>query len=219
MWDAIMIHAFTHSSSYIPLLLAAWLSLSLVSESHGQERVVVLGDSITAGYGLKKEEAYPALLEKRAVAEGYKIEVVNAGLSGDTTRGGLRRIAVLARRPIDILVIALGGNDGLRGIAPAVSQKNLEQIIDRARKAQPQMKILLVGMQMPENMGVDYTRAFQKMFAAVGLSKKVDVLPFLLEGVATDKKLNLPDGIHPNAQGQARVADHVYKTLKRMFTK
>ena len=214
-----MIHAFTHPSSYIPVLLSAWLSLCFVSGIHGQERVLVLGDSITAGYGLKKEEAYPALMEKRAIAEGHKIKVVNAGLSGDTTRGGVRRIAVLARRPIDILVIALGGNDGLRGIAPEVSQKNLEQMIDRARKAQPQIKILVVGMQMPENMGASYTQAFQKMFAAVGVSKNVEVLPFLLEGVATDKNLNLPDGIHPNAQGQAIVAAHVYKTLKLMFEK
>ena len=214
-----MIHAFTHPSSYIPVLLSAWLSLCFVSEIHAQERVLVLGDSITAGYGLKKEDAYPALIEKRAIAEGHKIKVVNAGLSGDTTIGGVRRIAVLARRPIDILVIALGGNDGLRGIAPEVSQKNLEQIIDRARKAQPQIKILLIGMQMPENMGASYTQAFQKMFAAVGVSKNVEVLPFLLEGVATNKNLNLPDGIHPNAQGQAIVASHVYKTLKLMLVK
>jgi acyl-CoA thioesterase-1 len=212
-----MIHAFTHSSSYIPVLLSAWLSLCFVSGIHGQERVLVLGDSITAGYGLKKEEAYPALIEKRALAEGRKIKVVNAGLSGDTTRGGVRRIAVLARRPIDILVIALGGNDGLRGIAPEVSQKNLEQMIDRARKAQPQIKILLIGMQMPENMGASYTQAFQKMFAAVGVSKNVEVLPFLLEGVAANKNLNLPDGIHPNAKGQAIVASHVYKALKLML--
>jgi acyl-CoA thioesterase-1 len=212
-----MIHAFTHPSSYIPVLLSAWLSLCFVSGIHAQERVLVLGDSITAGYGLKKEEAYPALIEKRAIAEGHKIKVVNAGLSGDTTRGGVRRIAVLARRPIDILVIALGGNDGLRGIAPEVSQKNLEQMIDRARKAQPQIKILLIGMQMPENMGASYTQAFQKMFAAVGVSKNVEVLPFLLEGVATNKNLNLPDGIHPNAKGQAIVASHVYKALKLML--
>lgn len=212
-----MIHAFTHPSSYIPVLLSAWLSLCFVSKIHGQERVLVLGDSITAGYGLKKEEAYPALIEKRALAEGHNVKVVNAGLSGDTTSGGVRRIAVLARRPIDILVIALGGNDGLRGIAPDVSQKNLEQIIDRARKAQPQVKILLIGMQMPENMGAEYTQAFQKMFSGVGANKKVEVLPFLLEGVATNKNLNLPDGIHPNAQGQAIVAAHVYKTLELMM--
>lgn len=214
-----MIHAFTHSSSYIPVLLSACLSLCFVSKAPGQERVLVLGDSITAGYGLKKEEAYPALIEKMALADGYQIEVVNAGLSGDTTRGGVRRIAVLARRPMDVLVIALGGNDGLRGIAPEVSQENLEQIIDRARKAHPEIKILLIGMQMPENMGVKYTEAFQKMFVGVGVLKKVEVLPFLLEGVAMKKDLNLPDGIHPNAQGQEMVAAHVYKTLKLMLLK
>lgn len=191
------------------------------SLSHGQdqrqEHVVVLGDSITAGFGLQKDQAYPAQLEKLALADGRKIKVLNAGLSGDTTSGGVRRIAVLIRRPMDVLVIALGGNDGLRGIDPKVSQLNLEKIIDQARGAHPQVKILLVGMQMPENMGKDYTQAFQKMFAEFELKKSVKVLPFLLEGVATRNDLNLPDGIHPNTKGQEVVAKHVYQALIPML--
>ncbi|NWK57250.1 arylesterase [Verrucomicrobiaceae bacterium N1E253] len=180
-------------------------------------RVVVLGDSITAGYGLKKEEAYPELLRKMAADEGRAITVVNAGLSGDTTRGGLRRLAVLARQPMDILVIALGGNDGLRGIEPKVSQRNLELMIDRARASHPEVHVLLAGMQMPDNMGEEYTREFQRIFAAVGKKKQVAVLPFLLEGVAMDKDLNLADGIHPNARGQQVVARHVYPALKALI--
>lgn len=183
----------------------------------GALRVVILGDSLTSGYGLQKEQAYPALLEKLAEADGLDIEVVNAGLTGDTTRGGLRRIKVLSRRPIDVLVVALGGNDGLRGLQPEVSQSNLEQIIDHVRKSQPKVKILIAGMQMPENMGKEYTAAFQKMFAAAAKKKEVELLPFILEGVATNKEFNFPDGVHPNAKGQAVVAQHVYQALKPLL--
>ena len=189
------------------------------AEKEQKQRIVFLGDSITAGYGLKKEQAYPALIEKLAEADGHQIQVINAGLSGDTTRGGLRRIAVLARHPIDLLVIALGGNDGLRGISPQVSQNNLEAIIDTAQKAHPQIQILLVGMQMPENMGQHYTRAFRNMFTATAAKKQVSILPFLLEGVAANKDLNFPDGIHPNAKGQTIVANHVYQALSKMLVR
>ncbi|MCP5537008.1 MAG: arylesterase [Akkermansiaceae bacterium] len=177
------------------------------------KKIVFLGDSITAGYGLEKEEAYPAVISQLAAADGKKIQIVNAGLSGDTTSGGLRRIRVIARQPLDILVIALGGNDGLRGIAPKVSQVNLERIIDVVREKQPDARILVAGMQMPDNMGKEYIDAFRKVFADVAQKKNVLALPFLLEGVAADKSLNLPDGIHPNAKGQAIVAAHVYKAL------
>ncbi len=139
--------------------------------------------------------------------------MINAGLSGDTTSGGLRRIRVLARQPIDILVIALGGNDGLRGIDPKVSQTNIEGIIDVVQTKHPDAKIIVAGMQMPDNMGKEYINAFRKVFADVAAKKKVLALPFLLEGVAADKALNLPDGIHPNTKGQTIVAAHVYKAL------
>lgn len=196
----------------------------MVNLSHAEEksstiRVVFLGDSITAGYGLKKEEAYPAIIKNLAAKDGHTLDVTNAGLSGDTTRGGLRRIKVLARQPIDILVIALGGNDGLRGLQPKVSGANLAGIIDTVRKKQPEVKILLAGMQMPENMGKDYTAEFRKEFSDVATRKKVTSLPFLLEGVAADKNLNLPDGIHPNKKGQEIVAAHVYQALLPLLKK
>lgn len=181
-------------------------------------RVVFLGDSITAGYGLRKSEAYPAIIQRLAEAKGQSIKVINAGLSGDTTSGGVRRIRVLAKQPIDVLIIALGGNDGLRGIPAQVSGQNLGTIIDLVRKQHPNVKILLAGMQMPENMGKDYTNSFRKVFADVAAKKRVATLPFLLEGVATDKNLNLPDGIHPNKEGQKIVAAHVYKALLPLLT-
>ena len=190
-----------------------WAFTPFAGHEEVPKRVVFLGDSITAGYGLKKEEAYPAIIHKLAKADGHQLKVINAGLSGDTTSGGLRRIRVLARQPIDILVIALGGNDGLRGIDPKVSQTNIEGIIDVVQTKHPDAKIIVAGMQMPDNMGKEYINAFRKVFADVAAKKKVSALPFLLEGVAADKALNLPDGIHPNTKGQTIVAAHVYKAL------
>ena len=211
-----MIHLFCKSSLIFPVLLA--LCLLMPKSLHGNEerqtvRVVFLGDSITAGYGLKKEQAYPAIIQKLATTDGIHLTSLNAGLSGDTTRGGLRRVKILARQPMDILVIALGGNDGLRGIPPQVSGKNLKAIIETIRSKQPKVKIILAGMQMPENMGVEYTTAFRKEYADIAKQQKVTPLPFLLEGVAAKKDLNFPDGIHPNKKGQERVAAHVYQAL------
>ena len=210
-----MIHLFAKPS---PVFLTIFTLFSLASITFGQDqqtpkKIVFLGDSITAGYGLKKEEAYPALIKKLAMDDGHDVEIVNAGLSGDTTSGGLRRIRVLAKKPMDVLLIALGGNDGLRGIPPQASQKNLEAIVDSVRKNQPKVQIIIAGMQMPDNMGKEYTDAFRKIFSAVATQKEATLLPFLLEGVAAEKTLNLPDGIHPNTKGQVIVAAHVYKTI------
>jgi acyl-CoA thioesterase-1 len=179
--------------------------------------VVFLGDSITAGYGLKKKEAYPSVLASLADKDGTPLKVINAGLSGDTTSGGLRRIKVLARKPIDVLVIALGGNDGLRGISPSVSRANLEAIIDLARKARPGVRVLLAGMEMPGNMGEKYTEEFASIYGEVAKEKSVSLLPFLIEGVAKDKTLNQADQIHPNAEGQKKIALHVYGALKKLL--
>lgn len=203
-------------SPFMPAIAPCCQAADKAKSSTHKPRIVFLGDSITAGYGLKKEQAYPSLIGKLAEAESppLQLAITNAGLSGDTTRGGLRRVAVLMKKPMDLLVIALGGNDGLRGLQPEVSQANLEAIIDLARKTQPKIKILLVGMQMPENMGASYIAAFEKMYPAIAKKKGVELLPFLLEGVAGDSSLNLADQIHPNAQGQVIIADHVYKALQ-----
>jgi len=176
--------------------------------------VVFFGDSLTAGFGLDPEEAYPALLEARMREAGLTLPVVNAGLSGDTTAAGLRRTAWVLRRPIAVFVLALGGNDGLRGIPPAETERNLQAIVDAVRKAQPGARIVLTGMQSPPNMGPDFTTAFRELFPRLAEKNGVPFVPFLLEGVAGVPDLNQPDGIHPNVEGQRRIAEVVWPVLE-----
>jgi acyl-CoA thioesterase-1 len=176
--------------------------------------VVFFGDSLTAGYGLDPEEAYPAVLATRMREAGLTLDVVNAGLSGDTTAAGLRRTAWVLRRPIAVFVIALGGNDGLRGIPPDETERNLQAIIDAVRRAQPGARLVLTGMQSPPNMGPDFTRAFREIFPRLAEKNSVPFVPFLLEGVGGMPELNQPDGIHPNAEGQRRIADTIWPVLE-----
>ena len=183
-----------------------------------KKRIVVLGDSISAGYGLDRDQAYPALLQKKMDAEGLPYEVVNAGVSGDTTAGGLRRIDwALGPKGADVLVIALGGNDGLRGVSPEQTEKNLTGIVAKARAKNPTIKILIAGMQMPDNLGPKYVEAFKAVFPRVSTTEKTDLLPYLLEGVGGDEKLNQADRIHPTAEGQEKIADLVWAKLKALL--
>ncbi len=177
-------------------------------------RVVCLGDSLTAGYGLAKEKAWPALIQKYAEEAGYNTHVQNAGISGETTAGGRRRVAWLLKRPADILIISLGGNDGLRGINPDVTKENLEAIVDEARKRQPKLRIIVSGMQMPPSMGQIYTDAFREVYPTIAKEKSVTLIPFLLEGVGGIAAMNLDDGIHPNEAGHLQVAKVVWEYLK-----
>jgi acyl-CoA thioesterase I len=181
------------------------------------KRILVLGDSIAAGYGLDPEEAFPALIEERILQAGLDYTVVNAGVSGDTTAGGLRRIGWLLRQPVDILLLELGGNDGLRGISPEETEKNLKGIIDKVREKYPSARIVLAGMQMPENMGAEYTTKFREIFGRVAREKKTALVPFLLEGVGGKASLNQADRIHPTAEGHRIVADNIWKTLKPLL--
>jgi acyl-CoA thioesterase I len=178
-------------------------------------RLVILGDSITAGYGLDREQAYPALLQERFAAAAQAVEVANAGVSGDTTAGGSRRVAwALGPRGADALVIALGGNDGLRGLSPAQTEANLLAIIRQARERSPGIHILLSGMEMPDNMGPDYQREFAALFPKVAREAKVELLPFLLVGVGGDPERNQDDRIHPNEAGQRVIAGTVWQALQ-----
>lgn len=177
-------------------------------------RLVFLGDSLTAGYGIAPEQAYPALIEAQIAEQDWPIEIHNAGLSGETTAGGKRRLKWLQRRPIDILVVALGGNDGLRGIDTEASKGNLADLIDAARAHNPGIRIVLAGMQMPPNMGDTYTAAFRAMYPQLAKEKDVALIPFLLEDVGGVPEMNLPDGIHPNPEGHQRIAQEVWKTLQ-----
>lgn len=179
------------------------------------EKIVFIGDSITAGYGLDPEAAYPALIQKKIEARDLAYEIVNAGVSGDTTAGGLRRTAwVLRGSQPAIVVIALGGNDGLRGVPVEQTRQNLRRMIDKIRELSPDTRILLAGMRMPGSMGADYTERFFESFAMVAEEKNVGRIPFLLEGVGGDPSLNQNDQIHPNAAGQKIIAETVWAALE-----
>lgn len=182
--------------------------------TEAKSAVVFFGDSLTAGYGLDPEEAYPAVLATRMREAGLTLDVVNAGLSGDTTAAGLRRTAWVLRRPIAVFVLALGGNDGLRGIPPHETERNLQAIIDAVRQAQPHARLVLAGMQSPPNMGPDFTTAFRDIFPRLAQKNAVPFVPFLLAGVAGVPELNQPDGIHPTAEGQRRIAEIVWPVLE-----
>ena len=176
--------------------------------------VLVMGDSLAAGYGLDPTEAFPALLQKKADAAGLKVNIVNGGLSGDTSAGGLRRLDWLLKRHLDVLLLELGGNDGLRGIPVEVTRTNLQTIIDRTKSKFPRARVVILGMQMPPNMGAEYAGSFQKVYPDLAKKNNATLVPFLLEGVGGKPEFNLPDQIHPTAAGQKILADNVWKFLR-----
>ncbi|HEX8295955.1 MAG TPA: arylesterase [Chthoniobacteraceae bacterium] len=182
-------------------------------------RIVVLGDSITAGYGIDPSAAYPNLLQAKIKQAGLNYEVVNAGLSGDTTSGGLRRIDWALGQGAEVLIVALGGNDGLRGLPPKQTAGNLEQIVLRARARLPQLTVIIAGMQMPLSMGRDFAEQFAALFPRVAKETRADLVPYLLEGVGGVAKLNQPDLIHPTPEGQQRIAENVWAVLKPVLEK
>ena len=175
-------------------------------------RIVFLGDSLTAGYGLDADEAFPALLEAELERERLRVQVVNAGLSGDTTAGGLRRIDWLMGQSPDIVVIGLGANDGLRGTKLDASEQNLRAIVRKARDGGAD--VLLLGMLMPPNYGPEYTTQFRELYRRIAADMNVPLVPFVLEGVGGDPRLNLPDGIHPTAEGHRIIAGNILPHLK-----
>jgi acyl-CoA thioesterase-1 len=198
------------------LLAASVLVASLGPRAAANEPVIVaLGDSLTAGFGVAAEEAWPALLENRLSREGYRYRVVNAGVSGDTSAGGLRRVPWVLRARPDIAIVALGANDGLRGQSVEALAANLTEIVERLRAGGAQ--VLLAGMRVPPNYGADFARAFARVFADVAQRAQVAFMPFLLDGVAADPRLNLLDGIHPNAAGHRVIAERVWPFLKPLL--
>jgi acyl-CoA thioesterase I len=179
--------------------------------------ILCLGTSLTAGDGLVLEQAYPALLQERIHAEGLRYRVVNAGVSGETSAGALSRIDWLLRRKVAVLVLETGANDGLRGQDPEAMRANIQAILDRAARETPPPRVLLVGMATLTNYGADYARRFRSVFPELARKNGAALLPFLLEGVAGVRELNLADGLHPNAEGQRRVAENVWKALRPML--
>ena len=181
--------------------------------------IVFFGDSLTAGYGLDdpQSDAFPGQIQVKVEAAGLPYRVVNAGLSGETTAGGVRRVDWILRQPVDIFVLALGANDGLRGIEPAVSRANLQKIIDRVREKNPAVKLILSGMMMPVSMGADYARDFAEIFPQLAEKNQIAFVPFLLAGVGGSAELNQADQIHPTAAGQAILAENVWTVLRPLL--
>ena len=204
-----------HAGNFTLRLVA--LALLSISGAHGQKEpktVVFLGDSLSAGYGVKPNESFPALIGEKVRAAALPYRVENAGLSGDTTAGGLRRVDWLLQQKIDVLVIELGGNDGLRGLPVKAMKANLQSIIDKVRAKNPPVKIVLAGMQIPPNLGADYAREFQLAFGELAQANQATLIPFLLEGVGGLRELNQGDLIHPTAAGHRAIAETVWRTLE-----
>jgi len=189
-----------------------------VSEAASEPKAILfLGNSLTAGYGLDATQSFPALIQDRIDSLGWNFKVINAGQSGDTSSGGLSRIDWLLRREFQVLVLELGINDGLRGIHVEVTRQNLQAVINRTKSRYPGVKVVVAGMQVPPNMGVDYASSFRAIFSQLAKKNGAQLIPFLLEGVGGNPKLNLPDGIHPSVEGHKIVAENVWKVLEPLL--
>lgn len=209
-------------------LLGALLPFFLVPTAPAAKRdpsnvitIVALGDSLTAGFGLSRKQAYPALIAEKMRAAGYEFEVVNAGSSGDTTAGGLRRLPDIlrAQKNVDVLIVELGINDLFRGVELDQIRANLQAIIDRARARFPNVSIVIAGMQLPGHSGDDYVSAFGKMFVTLAEKNRATLIPYFLEGVGGNAELNQWDGLHPNAAGQRVIAENVWRFLEPLLQK
>jgi len=205
-----------HLAIAILLILAALPPLH--AEDSNPQTILFLGDSLTAGLGVAPEEAFPALIQEKIDAAGLPYRVINAGVSGDTSAGGLNRINWLLRKPISILVLELGANDGLRGQSVESTRDSLAQIITKVRAKYPDTQILLAGMQLPTNMGTDYSEVFSKIYPELAESMDTALIPFLLEGVGGHPNLNQPDGIHPTPEGHKILANNVWEALEPLLS-
>jgi acyl-CoA thioesterase-1 len=192
--------------------------LILPKDTGARPKIIAFGDSLTAGFGLEEIESYPYLLQQKLKADGYNYEVVNAGVSGDTSLGGLERIDwTLETDNAQVLILELGANDLLRGVPPSKMRENLDRIIEKAKAKN--VEVLLCGMIAPPTMGAEYQRAFSDAFPDLAEKHDIEYVPFLLDGVALDKELNQADGIHPNAKGTRLMMENVYRELKPLLTK
>lgn len=201
---------------FFQLLLILWLAPAAQAQDATSRTIVVLGDSLSAAYGIPAEQGWVRLLEKRLVAEGYGYKVVNASVTGETTQGGVSRLPrVLQRHSPAIVILELGGNDGLRGLPLSASRENLQRSIALSKKAGA--RVLLVGMMIPPNYGQRYAQEFHAMFGELARKNSVALVPFLLEGVALNAAFMQPDGIHANAQGQPRMLDNLWPQLKPLL--
>jgi acyl-CoA thioesterase-1 len=195
-----------------------WMFSSLIHQSDVESKTIIFyGDSITAGYGVGTEFAFPKLIESQLDKNGLDAEVINAGLSGETSAGGLTRIDWILNRKFDVFVLELGANDGLRGLPVDETSKNLQLIIDKVKAKYPGTHIILAGMMVPPNMGPEYSNAFEGIYPRLAKSNELELIPFLLKDVAGIEELNQPDGIHPNVQGHKIIANNLYPYFKKLF--
>jgi len=179
--------------------------------------IVFFGNSLTAGYVLSPSQAFPAVIQKKIDSLGLPYQVINAGVSGETSSGGKTRIDWILKQPVDIFVLELGANDGLRGIPLSATRKNLQDIVDKVIAKNPNTKLLFAGMQIPPNMGQTYTTEFRNIYTELAEKNKMILVPFLLEGVGGEPKLNQEDGIHPTAEGHRIVAENLWRSLQKML--
>ena len=201
-------------------VLRAWVflgcaALLATSVQGGELSVVCLGDSLTEGYGVAPEDAYPSVLQRRLREAGFEVRVVNAGISGATSASGLSRLRWQLRASPDVLLVALGANDGLRGIDPAATRRNLAQVLELARDEK--IPVVLAGMRLPPNYGPQHVKAFEALYPSLAKEYAVPLIPFLLEGVAARPELNLADGIHPNVRGYLLVVDNILPVLRPLL--
>ena len=186
---------------------------ALLFQTSSVKLILFFGDSLTAGYGLSPEEAFPAVVEKTLTKTGARVKVINAGLSGETSAGGLARIDWILRQSIDVFVLELGANDGLRGLPLDQTKKNLQTILDKVKEKYPDCKFVMAGMMVPPNMGKEYSTSFQNIYHDLAKRNNCVLIPFLLDGVAGIEKLNQADGIHPNIEGHKIVGINVARVL------
>src|SRR5438132_3245499 len=195
-------------------ILCAYAAVDAAPASSQMKTILVLGDSLSAGFGLKSSEAYPALLAKKLRAAVLNFQLTNASQTGGTTEGGLERLPAHLKRKIDIFILELGINDAFRGVPVAQIQNNLQQMIDKVKARNPNVRVVIAGMQLPNYGADDYVSAFGKMFSELATRNRATLVHYLLEGVAGDPSLNLPDGIHPNANGQRILTENVWRVLE-----
>lgn len=200
------------------ILISGYINIS--KDIHNQERqrtILCFGNSITAGYGLDPDLAYPNVLEQILKDKGHNYRVINAGLSGETSAGGLTRIDWVLQNKIDVFILELGANDGLRGLPLIQTKSNLQSIIQKVVKKYPEAQIVIAGMMVPPNMGQDYASEFSYVFNELATEYDALLIPFLLDGVGGNPELNISDGIHPNIEGHKIVAQNVYNVLKEVL--
>lgn len=189
------------------------------NQATGDATILFFGNSLTAGLGVEPEQAFPGLIGHRLDSLGYPYRAVNAGLSGETTASGVNRLEWVLRQPVAIFVLELGANDGLRGIPLGETRKNLQTLVEQVRKANPEVQIILTGMQLPPNMGPEHTAEFRQIFTDLAASHQLELVPFLLEGVGGVPELNQADGIHPTPEGHKILAENVWKVLQPLLRK